>query len=98
MTQLFYFWVFIQREKNPTKLKQRLHPHAHGGIIYRSQDAGTTLVLSAHRRVSGQRRRVGVYNGMLLGHKNEGILASAATWMEREGPMLCEISRPAKTP
>lgn len=33
---------------------------------------------------------------MLLGQKNEEILASAATWMEREGTMLSEISQTDK--
>ena len=36
------------------------------------------------------------HNGILLSHKNKGILQFATTWMDIEGIMLSEISQVEK--
>ena len=66
-----------------------MHPYVHSSTIHNSQVMETTW-MSIDRWIDKE-DTVHIYNGVLLGHKNNEIMPLAATWMQLEMIILSEV-------
>ena len=76
-----------------TTSKRCMQPSVHSITIYNSQDMEATE-MSIERWMN--KDVAYTYNGILLSHKKNEIMPFAATWTDREGTMLSEISQRGK--
>ena len=68
--------------------KRYMNPNVHWRIIYCSRDMEATY-MSINRGMD--KEVVHMYKGTLPSHKNNVIMAFAATWMDLETIVLCEV-------
>ena len=69
--------------------KRYMHPYVHSSTIHNSQVMETTWM--SIDRWMDKEDAVHIYNGVLLGHKNNEIMPLAATWMQLEMIILSEV-------
>ena len=87
-------FLVIYLKKQNTNSKQHKHHYVHCSIIYNGQDMETVQMFISRWVDKTTMRHI--HNGILLGHKKEGMSPFVTVWIKLENIMLSEISQSQK--